>query len=47
MKKKKDIKKNSFQETSKDFIKNDFELMISIFFYLQKESIYFFNFICI
>ena len=33
--KKKDMKKNSFQEISKDFIKNDFQLMIS------------FNFICV
>ena len=41
MKKKKDIKKNSFQETSKDFIKNDFELMISIFFIYKKSQFIF------
>ena len=35
--KKKDIKKNSFQEISKDFIKNDFELMISIYLFTKKK----------
>ena len=30
------IKKNSFQEISKDFIKNDFELMISIYLFTKK-----------
>ena len=49
----KKIKKNSFQEISKDFMKNDFELMILICLFTKKEvSIYFqlmiwFNFICI
>ena len=45
--KKKDTKKNSLQEISRDFIKNDFELMISIYIFTKKESIYFLYFICI
>ena len=46
-------KKNGFQEISNDFIKNDFELTISIYLFTKQEvSIYFqliiwFNFICI
>ena len=39
--------KKIFQEISKDFIKNDFELMISIYIFTKKESIYFLYFICI
>ena len=33
---KKNIKKINFQEISKDFIKNDFELMISIYLFTKK-----------
>ena len=33
---KKNILKKSFQETSKDFIKNDFELMILIYLFKKK-----------
>ena len=48
---KKIIKKNSFQEISKDFIKNDFWINdFNLFIYKKrkkKESIYFLNFICI
>ena len=32
----KKILKNSFQEISKDFIKNNLELIISIYFHLRK-----------
>ena len=35
--KKKDTKKNSLQEISRDFIKNDFELMISIYLFTKKN----------
>ena len=36
------IKKNGFQEISNDFIKNDFELTISIYLFTKQEvSIYF------
>ena len=34
-KKNKDIKKNSFQVISKDFIKNDFKLMNSIYLFTK------------
>ena len=34
---KKNIKKNSFQEISKYFIKNDFELMISIYLFTKNN----------
>ena len=33
--------KNSFQEISKDFIKNDFELMISIYLFTKKNQFIF------
>ena len=46
IKKIKDIKK-SFKEISKDFIKNDFKLMILNYFLTKKESIYFLNFVYI
>ena len=44
--KKRILKKNSFQEISKDFIKNDFELMISIYLFTKKNKFIFsiFNF---
>ena len=35
---KKNIKKNSFQEISKYFIKNDFELMISIYLFTKNNQ---------
>ena len=31
------LKKNSFQEISKDFIKNDFALIISIYLFTKKK----------
>ena len=40
---KKYILKNSFQETSKDFIKNDFELMISIYLFIYKKRVNLFS----
>ena len=41
--KKKYLKKISFQEISKDFIKNDFKLMISIYLFTKKKFIFIFN----
>ena len=41
--KKKSIKKNGFQEISKDFIKNEFELMISIYLFTKKKFQFIFN----
>ena len=35
------IKKNSFQEISKDFIKNKFELIISIYLFTKKSQFIF------
>ena len=35
--------KKSFQEISKDFIKNDFELMISIYLFTKKKSQFIFS----
>ena len=35
---KKNTKKNSFKEISKDFIKNDFKLMISIYLFTKKKK---------
>ena len=35
------LKKYSFQEISKDFIKNDFELMISIYLFTKKNQFIF------
>ena len=32
-----ELKKNSFLEISKDFIKNDFELMILIYLFIKKR----------
>ena len=32
---------------SNDFIKNNFECVLSIYLFTKKESIYFLNFICI
>ena len=37
----KKILKNIFQEISKDFIKNDFELMISIYLFTKKNQFIF------
>ena len=38
---KKNIKKINFQEISKDFIKNDFELMISIYLFTKNNQFIF------
>ena len=39
--KKMGIKKNGFQEISKDFIKNDFKLMISIYLFTKHSQFIF------
>ena len=39
----KKIKKNSFQEISKDFIKNDFELLILIYLFTKNKFQFIFN----
>ena len=41
--KKKGIKKNGFQEISKDFIKNDFKLMIPIYLFTKSFNLFSIN----
>ena len=41
--KKNGIKKNGFQEISKDFVKNDFELVILIYLFTKNKFQFIFN----